>query len=957
MYFSAIRNVRIWPALMGFGLLFRFAALGQEAGLSSRDRDEIGSRAITLVSDFEKLLNVIATKGTTASDVQDLIQQTTAEEGRLFFDNKVNVEDDLYSLNADSLAAKDVSIVKYINDWDLFYIKTYSEGVVFSDLRLSEITRKEYTYLKVYFVAQFRNRHKDFDRPYPDRRRIALIRVDRKDDKWELAINGISFFRSVKPSGVAYTPEAFEEDFKPFVKENKVRLVRTSGESDSLLASQVSLQRRSDSLYAEAVKAQIQLGEDQKKKEEAYSRAIARADSLFSARAFSVSLEAYTEARSFKPFELYPRTRINELARILESGSADPAEVALRQESEGDRLFKIRDYEGARQNYLSALNLTPDNSRIKEKIARVDVVLRNKSEIRARYMAGNYRAALKEYGRVIAADKANPDYYFERGRCYQAMGETKKALQDFDKALELDRNFQEALVARSQLYQKSGQTGPALSDYTTLIAIDPSNHEYLYRRGILHLAGNDLESALPDFEAALKLNPKDIQSLVMLAETFRRKGKPDMALETADQAIGLNPGYPGGHFQKGMALMEKNQDEKAAQALGKAVRLGVNEEQDKALGQLYDRFFKGAKEQEARTDYTAALGMVRRAIVVRPRSAEAYYFMALQQEKLGKPAEAVQALNQAVFLKEDMAEAYLKKGQILLANQEVAQAPDAFRRALRYDRRNLNAAMGLGDAFTALGRLDSAMVWYGEALAIRPGSADALIKRGKAHFIKENYVRALMDFEDALRADKRMAEAHFYRGRINKALRQYEKAIDNFGEALDLGYSRYECAVEVGASYALLNNHSKAIKYFNAAVKEEPNKGKAYGLRGLSHLAEENYREALADLDEALKADTSMGNTANRLELGFLKLRFNDYKGAEEQFGKALDREPYNARGNYGLAVSQYLLGKTELAMRTFEQAFIPRRLEYDRIRKDPWMKSILKDKAFKKLLKAYFDK
>jgi tetratricopeptide (TPR) repeat protein len=383
----------------------------------------------------------------------------------------------------------------------------------------------------------------------------------------------------------------------------------------------------------------------------------------------------------------------------------------------------------------------------------------------------------------------------------------------------------------------------------------------------------------------------------------------------------------------------------------------VSEEQEKTLVQLYDRFLKGSKEIEARADYDGALAMVKRAIVVRPRLAEAFYLMALLQEKLQKPAEAIQALDQAVFLKEDMAVAYLKKGQIQLSTREFSRASDAFRRALRFDRRNLSAALGLGDAFTALGRLDSAMVWYGEALAIRPGSAEALMKRGKAHFMKENYVRSLMDFEDALRADKRMAEAHFYRGRINKALRQYEKAIENFGEALDLGYSRYECAVEVGASYALLNNHRKAIKYFNTAIKEEPNKGKAYGLRGLSQLAEENYREALADLDEALKADTSMGNTGNRLELGFLKLRFNDNKGAEEQFGKALDQEPYSARGNYGLAVSQYLLGKPELAMRTFEQAFIPRRLEYDRIRKDPWMKSIMKDKAFKKLVKAYFDR
>jgi tetratricopeptide (TPR) repeat protein len=212
-----------------------------------------------------------------------------------------------------------------------------------------------------------------------------------------------------------------------------------------------------------------------------------------------------------------------------------------------------------------------------------------------------------------------------------------------------------------------------------------------------------------------------------------------------------------------------------------------------------------------------------------------------------------------------------------------------------------------------------------------------------------------MDFEDAINQDKKIAEAFFYKGKINKALKQFDRSIDDYNKALDLGYSSYECAIEIGLSYYDLGSHSKAIKYFTNAIKENPNKGLGFGMRGLSYLAEEDYKNALADLDEAVKMDTAMAKAGNRIELGFLKLRFNDLEGAEEQFNKALDFDAYSPRANYGLASTQFLTGKLDLSMRTFEQAFIPRKLEYDKIKKDPWMKTILKNKDFKRISKAYF--
>jgi tetratricopeptide (TPR) repeat protein len=161
-------------------------------------------------------------------------------------------------------------------------------------------------------------------------------------------------------------------------------------------------------------------------------------------------------------------------------------------------------------------------------------------------------------------------------------------------------------------------------------------------------------------------------------------------------------------------------------------------------------------------------------------------------------------------------------------------------------------------------------------------------------------------------------------------------------------------------NYRALQTSSQIIQglltagLFTNAIKTEPNLGNAYLFRGFSFLEKEDFKNALADIDEALKIDTGLGSLRASTELGFLKLRFNDLDAAEFNFNKALDKDYLDARANYGLAATQYSTGKIELSLRHFEQAFIPRKLDYDAMRKDPWMKKIVKDKDFKKLVKAY---
>lgn len=955
MFFTAIKR-SIGLILFLFLFFSGSFTYAQIQNLTPKDRDEIRSKAIGLVKDYEQMLNVLATKGTTPSDVQDILNQALTEDGRMFWDNKVNIEDDIYSLKADSGDSKDVSIQKYINDWDLFYTKGYDESVQFLDLRLSDFFHKEYSYLKVYFASQFKNKHKDFDMIYPIRRRVALIRFEKKDDQWLAWINGISFYRTKKADGTEISQSAFEEEYKPFVKEKKARIVSSTSVIDSTLTeSQISLQKQNDSLYAAAVKANLQKSEEQKRRDTLYSKAIFRGDSLLSERQFAPALDAFSEARGIKPFEMYPRSKVNEITKLISGGSTDPIKIFERQVSEGDRLQKLREYEAARQSYQTALTILPDNQLVKEKIQKTDHILRNKAEIRSKYTAGNFKLALKDYARVISEDKTNPDYYFERARCYQSMNELKKSISDLDKAIELDPNFSNALLLRATLFQKTGDFPKAISDLGSLLTIDQKNEEYFFKRGICFIQSKDFDAAIKDFDQAISLNPKNPQALSSKSEALRLQFKIDQSLIAAEKAIELNPNYADGHFQKGLALLQKGEDEKAAASLNRAQKLGISVDQDKQLQQIHNEFFEQAKQANGAGELEKAILLAKRGLTAKGRSPATLYFLAQQYEKLGKTNEALATLDQATFFQDNFVPAHYRKGMILMAGNDVEGALEPFYKVKKLDKKNFDGSLALGDAYLKLQRYDSAMTWFGDALSLKENHPEALIRRGKCHFKMENFRRALMDFESAIKEDHRNAEAYYYKGRINKELKQADKAIDDLNEAKDLGYNKYECALEIGSSYADLGNFSKAIRFFTDAIKIEPNKGEAFARRGMAYLADKEFKEAMADLDEAMKMDTSLSKAKYRLELGFLKLRFNEYDAAEHNFNRALDFDAYDARANYGLASAYFYQSKFELSMTHFEQAFRPRKIKLEEIKRDPWMKEILKDKGFKRIQKAYF--
>jgi tetratricopeptide (TPR) repeat protein len=930
----------------------------QEESLTREDLERVRSEAVHRIQELEGWVQYISQKGTLSEDVQDAIAKI--QEDRLFYDSLVTLEDDLFALNPDTMFARDVSVPQYLNDLHLFYTKSADgKSILFSDLRLSDVVKKEYLYLKLYFLTKYRERHKDFNQNYPGRRRIAILRIDREQDGWKVRIAGISLVREKKPDGNPWNEDEFEKEYKPFVKDRKNKLptfLGASGDSIEFTRQQLKLQHEYDSLYAEAVQTKLVQSEAQKKREDLFREAIARGDSLFTAGNFAEAILAYSEARSQKPFDAFARDKIRELGKLMEDARSGPAELLKKQIAAARNELLLHDYEDALEGFQIALKLAPEDSSIRKEINRLGGILRKRDERQALYIGGSTRLALKAFSNESDQNKENPDFFFERGRCYQHAGENKKAISDYSKAIEMDKNYKPAYQFRAEAFEKTKQFPLAIADYSTLTTMDPSNPEYLLSKAKVMIKNKDPEGAFKSLDQAIVLQPENPQFLTEKAALLRQTKNQDEALQFADKAIAARSGYPLAHYERGLVLIDQNEDKEATSSLLKARRLGLGKEQTDFLDALAVAEEKKAIQANLKNAKEDAVRYLKKSLVFRPNYPPVLLQLAELHQNLEQAKEGLLAVNQAIFYKPDYAAAHLLKGNLLLSSAGADASLESYYKARRYDPKNALNCVGLGNSYSRLNKLDSALHWYSEAIKLKPDLGQAYLQRGICHFRKENYSRATQDLETAIRKDGKLSEARFFMGMVKKAYNRFDEAVDDFKEAEDDGYNPYLCHVETGICYEKQDKQSKARKFYSEAIKLNPDMAQAYLLRGMSHLKDDNRKEAFADLDEGLKIDTAMDRMDYPVEFGFLCIEFGNAEKGEDFFRKALARDAFLVKANFGYGLCLFNRGEVVLGMTFIEQAFIPKKLTMSDLKKLPGTKNLLKNKVFKELKNQYLD-
>ena len=152
----------------------------------------------------------------------------------------------------------------------------------------------------------------------------------------------------------------------------------------------------------------------------------------------------------------------------------------------------------------------------------------------------------------------------------------------------------------------------------------------------------------------------------------------------------------------------------------------------------------------------------------------------------GNPEQAVGMLNKALILKPDYARAYDSLGMALSQLGKLDECLTAFRQSLALNPDNPLTLYNIGNALKGNDLPDEAISSYREALRMSPDNFNILNNLGATLLDQNNPEEAAVHFQSVLAIAPGFAEGHFNMGNTQKNRSMFDEAIEEYIQAINL---------------------------------------------------------------------------------------------------------------------------------------------------------------------------
>jgi Flp pilus assembly protein TadD len=158
-----------------------------------------------------------------------------------------------------------------------------------------------------------------------------------------------------------------------------------------------------------------------------------------------------------------------------------------------------------------------------------------------------------------------------------------------------------------------------------------------------------------------------------------------------------------------------------------------------------------------------------------------------------------------------------------------------------------------GSADQATAYLDSALAAIPQKAAASTNPSEAYLYRGNIYYYKNNYERAIADYDQSIQLKPDYAEAYYNRGVAYGDKGDYERAIADYDQAIQLKPDDAKAYNNRGSAYDHKGDYERAIADYDQAIQLKPDYAKAYYNRALDYKLEGNKDKAIADLKTFLE--------------------------------------------------------------------------------------------------------
>jgi tetratricopeptide (TPR) repeat protein len=220
-------------------------------------------------------------------------------------------------------------------------------------------------------------------------------------------------------------------------------------------------------------------------------------------------------------------------------------------------------------------------------------------------------------------------------------------------------------------------------------------------------------------------------------------------------------------------------------------------------------------------------------------------------------------------------------------------------------------------ACTAWSTGDKAIAACSRLIVSNARDAEAYKYRGDAYsMIKSDYVRAIADYDQAIRIDPSLAAAYVGRGSAYYGKADYDHALADYDQAIRFEPKNALALTRRGDAHHHKGDDDHALADLDQAIRLDPKSAYAYNFRGVVYRDKGDYDRAVADFDQAIRLEPRF--TGHYDNLGILYHLKGDYDRAIATLDQAIGINPkdggaflnrgiaWSGKGDYGRAVADF---------------------------------------------------